>query len=262
MIEQCQSGYLEATRIAEAGMLARLAVREQASGIVPADQLLTPENRMRQYTQLEAMTGNTPLDPWHIQGGGTIWIKRESENPTESHYDRASVAVLKRLEMDGFIKPGDRILEGTSGSAGRSFAWACSRLGYKLDIIVPHKEEIPAERVRDMKALGANVIHADEKGGILKVRRKFRRMLVETKRAGYERDDYELEGKPIIVFRKDAETIVAPDHSEIIITPNAFGTIGDEVVAQLPEGARIDTFISTLGNGATLKGISERLRAA
>lgn len=57
-------------------------------------------------------------------------------------------------------------------------------------------------------------------------------------------------------------SVVAPNHSEIIITPNTFRTIADEVIAQLPEGSKIDTFISTLGNGSTLKGISEGLRAA
>ncbi len=192
--EQIQSSRIEST------FLGRLAVREQTAGILPADQLKTTQDRRLQYARLEQMVGNTLLDSIKLANGMTIWIKRESGNPTESHYDRASLVVLKRLEIEGFIKPGDRILEGTSGSAGRSFAWACSRLGYKLDMIVPALDEIPAERLRDMKALGANVIHADEKGGILKVNRKFKRMLVELKRAGYERDDYELEGKPIRIF--------------------------------------------------------------
>lgn len=253
----------ELTGIAEAGMMSRLAIREQVAGIVPADQLKTPDDRMRQYARLEQMIGNTPLDSWHLYDtGATIWIKREAQNPSESHYDRVSVTVLKRLETEGFIKPGDRILEGTSGSAGRSFAWACSRLGYKLDMIVPHADEFPAQRSRDMEALGANLIHADERGGIGKVTRQFKIEMIKLRRAGYEDEQYKLEGKPIIIFRKENETIVAPNHSEIIITPNAFRSIADEIISQLPEGVRIDTFISTLGNGSTLKGISERLRVA
>ncbi len=262
MLEIDKGAFAENIKIARAGMMSRLTVREQAAGIMPADRLLTAEDRLQQYERLEQMIGNTPLDSWALPNGAMIWIKRESENPSESHYDRASVAVLKRLETEGFIKPGDRILEGTSGSAGRSFAWACSKLGFKLDMIVPHKDEFPVEREQDMETLGANLIHADEHGGIGKVTQKYKRMLVELRRDGYKREDYELEGKPIILFRKDGETIVAPNHSEIIITPQAFRTIADEVVTQLPDGVRINAFIGTLGNGSTLKGISEGLRDA
>lgn len=262
MIESPVPHFAEQIKISEAGMLSRLVVREQAAGIVPAEQLLTLQDRMQQYARLEHMVGNTPLDSIQLSNGTTIWIKRESENPSESHYDRASLAVLKQLEMEGLIRPGDTILEGTSGSAGRSFAWACSRLGFKLDMIVPHGDEFPIERERDMKALGANLIHVPEKGGIGKVTKHFKRMMVEMKRNGYEIENYELEGKPIIIFRKGNDTVVAPNHSEIIITPQAFATIADEVVTQLPPNTKIDVYISTLGNGATLKGISEGLRAA
>lgn len=253
--------YVQPTR-SESTFLSRLAIREQAFGVVPAAYLKTYEDRVAQYTRLEQMIGNTPLDSWQLSNGVTIWIKRESENPSESHYDRVSVAVLKRLEMEGFIKPGDKILEETSGSAGRSFAWACSRLGYKLEMIVPHADEFPAERARDIAALGASLIYADERGGIEKVRRKFRRRMVELRKQGYEPEYCILEGKPIIIFRKEDETIVAPNHSEIIITPQAFRAIGNEVVAQMPQGKKIDVFVSTLGNGSSLKGISEVLRAA
>ncbi|MBI4089201.1 MAG: pyridoxal-phosphate dependent enzyme [Candidatus Levybacteria bacterium] len=252
----------ELTEISERGMMDRLAEREHAFGIVSMEQLKTPQDRLGQYSRLEKMIGSTPLDSMRLENGVTIWLKRESENPTESHYDRVSVAILKRLEMKGFVKPGDRILEGTSGSAGRSFAWACSRLGFKLDIVVPHADEIPSERVKDMKAFGANVIHADEHGGIGKVTKKFRQIVVDLKNKGYQRKNCVLEGTPVIIFKRGKDTVIVPNHSENIITPSAFRAIAEEVVAQLPKGAKINVFISTLGNGSTLKGISEGLRAA
>lgn len=239
----------------------RLAQREQRFGIVPADQLTTPEARKRQYANLEAMVGNTPLTRVDAGNGNTLWVKIESENPTESHYDRVSLLVLKTLEEEGLIKPGNKILEGTSGSAGRSFAYFCNRLGYQLDMIVPHEDEFPEARARDIKGLGANLIHAGEKGGIAKVTSMYKRMLVGLRREGFTRHEYELEGKPIMVFKRGDETICAPNHSEIEITPRAFGTIAQEVIGQLPAGTKIDTFIGTLGNGATVKGISEVLRA-
>lgn len=239
----------------------RLSSREQKFGILPADQLITPEDRAAQYDNLERMVGNTPLIDMSMPNGNRIWIKVESENPTESHYDRASLTVLRKLEQDGLIKPGDKILEGTSGSAGRSFAYFCNRLGFGLDMVVAR--EIPSQRTRDMEQLGAHLIVAEGKGGMGDVPRKTKRMLatLRSKKSGYVTTEYSFEGKPVLIFRKGNETICAPNHSENIITPHSFGDIASEVIAQLPEGASIDTFIGTLGNGATMKGISEVLRA-
>lgn len=240
----------------------RLFQKERAFGVVPAAWLLTPTDRESQYLRFERMVRNTPLDSIRAANGATIWLKIEAENPSESHYDRATPVVLKKLEQEGFLKPGDTILEGTSGSAGRSFAYFCHRLGFKLKMIVPHIDEFPDIRKKPIEDLGAEVIHADEKGGIAKVIQKFRRMVVGFKIAGYEREELILEGKPVIILRKGGETIVAPNHAEIDITPRAFSVIGSEVLAQLPSGAVIDLFVSTLGNGSTLKGISEVLRSA
>ena len=88
----------------------RLAQRELKHGILPAVLLTSPESRQAQYARFEAMVGHTPLEPIPLPGGVTMWLKIESENPSESHYDRATLAVLKRLEDEGLIKPGDTIL--------------------------------------------------------------------------------------------------------------------------------------------------------
>lgn len=245
----------------ETTLIKRLEAREKQFGIVPADQLVTPEDRADQYARLEKMVGHTPLESLYPRNGNKIWIKNESENPTECHYDRASVAVLKTLEGKGFIKPGDTLLEGTSGSAGRSFAYFCSRLGFKLDMIVP--QELPPERGRDMLTFGTNLIRADKPGGMGPVIEKFRRTLVGFRRNGYKEEEgeqFSLEGKPVIIFEKGDHVVCAPNHSEIPITPRSFGQIAKEVLEQLPPGIQIDAFIGTLGNGATIKGISEVLK--
>lgn len=239
----------------------RLARRERDLGVIPADQLLTHEDRERQYVIFEAATANSPLVRVCTPNGVNIWVKVESELPfSESHYDRVTPRILHVLERERLIKPGARILKGTSGSLGRSFAYFCNRLGYGLDMIVP--QELPSDRRRDMEAFGTNMIEADRPGGVGQVIAKYKRMISSLRREGYELSQYELEGKPIMLFRRGDEVICAPNHSEIILTPRAFGVIAQEVVDSLPRNVKIDTFIGTLGNGSTVKGISEVLRAA
>lgn len=252
----------------------RLIERERRFGIVPAEQLFTPEDRAAQYARLEAMVFSKPtdLEPVLAANNCTIWVKREFDRPTESHYDVATIRILQKLEEEGLLKPGYTILEGTSGSAGRSFAYFCKRLGFHVDLISPRElatealikggRTHEASRLRDMAALGANLILSDQAGGIGKVMRKWQAMQVNFRNQGYEEEVHYRWGKPIRIFRGSGKVIVAPNHSEITITPEAFEHIGNEIVAQLPQDVRIATFVSALGNGSTTKGIAKILRNA
>src|SRR3989338_6233791 len=78
-------------------------------------------DRDGQFKALENMVGMTPLLRFDQPNGGTVWAKAESANPSECHYDRVALATFSTLEKTGIIKPGDTLIEGTSGSAGRSF---------------------------------------------------------------------------------------------------------------------------------------------
>ncbi len=249
---------------AHSSFLERLAEREQRFGIVPLPPTASKKDRLAQLDKLESHMEPTPLEIFRADHGSTIWAARVSDNPwSESHYDRATLPVLRTLIEQDLLPSGATILEGTSGSAGRSFASIGRYLGHPVTMLVPNEREFPEARMRDIAALGTNVVRVVNNGGIGEVVRQYGTELSRLKVVeGYDRRKVNLEGMPVYTFRKGDHVIVAPNHSDIIITPNAFGSIGQDVLNQLPSGVTIDTFIATLGNGSTVKGISEVLNRA
>ena len=95
--------------------------------------------RERLYDDMARRIGCTPLVRYagSVPNGNTIWIKRECDNPFGSHYDRVYIALFRHYESIGKIKPGDKVLETTSGSAGVSFAAIGKLLGYDCYIAMP-----------------------------------------------------------------------------------------------------------------------------
>jgi len=236
----------------------RLAEREAQHNIVSADQLVTPQDRTAQYFRFHQMVGGTPLLRLPLDNGGTAWAKFEMDSPTENHYDRASLAMFELLEGKGLIKPGDTILEGTSGSAGRSVAYFARRLGFNLQMLVP--QEMDPVRRMEIEAQGATVLTAKEPGGIGSVVKEYGERIMGFIDEGYDRVRFREDGAKVNIFNKDGEVVCASNHSESLFTPKAFGQIAREVAIQLPYGVRIDTYLGTLGNGSSMKGISEELR--
>lgn len=244
----------------------RLALREAQAGILPAE-LLTPQNRAEQYRKLEGMIGNTPLLYLDVpETHSAILIKDESQNPTESHYDRVYIATFKKLEEDGVIKPGDELWEVTSGSAGISFAWLASRLGYKARIFVPNR--LDSARKQEMVNFGAQVdgVSRFEKevdvAYVPEASEEQTKQFVMLRRQGYQRkpaietEDYSVrvadaEGKPRVCM---------VNHSWNHLSHKALEAIGDEISAVIPAGVNIDHFISILGNGSSTRGVSDSLR--
>lgn len=235
----------------------RLASREQKTGIVPASSLLTSEDRARQYAIFYQMVGGTPLLRIPFEDS-TIWAKFEMDSPTENHYDRANLAMLGLLEKEGVIEPGNTILEGTSGSAGRSLAYFCNRLGFNLDMLVP--QEIDRVRKAEIEALGANVITASQPGGIGSVVREYGERQVDLVKQGFKRSKFTKDGAKVNTYTKDGLVVCASNHAESLFTPRAMGDIAREAALQVSYGVRFDTYIGTLGNGSSMKGISEALR--
>lgn len=105
-------------------------------------------SREELYSKLEAKIGNTPLIeyPLRLPNGNRLFVKRECDNPFGSHYDRAYLRLFKEFEAAGKIKPGDKVLETTSGSAGVSFAGVGKLLGFDCHVAIPAGGEKARER--------------------------------------------------------------------------------------------------------------------
>ncbi|BBL58846.1 cysteine synthase B [Methylomonas koyamae] len=91
-----------------------------------------------------------------VAGGNTVLLKLEGNNPAGSVKDRPAVSMIKHAEARGEIKPGDRLIEATSGNTGIALAMAAAIKGYKMILIMP--DNMSAERIASMKAYGAEII--------------------------------------------------------------------------------------------------------
>jgi len=111
------------------------------------------------YPTIEAFVGNTPLVRLQRLPGpnsNTILVKLEGNNPAGSVKDRPALSMIQHAEARGEIKPGDRLIEATSGNTGIALAMAAAIKGYKITLIMP--DNMSAERRASMKAYGADII--------------------------------------------------------------------------------------------------------
>lgn len=119
----------------------------------------------RYPTVLDAV-GGTPLVKLIRLGTGrnTLLVKCEGNNPAGSVKDRPAVSMIRGAERSGRIRPGDTLLEATSGNTGIALAMAAAVLGYKLVLVMPDNSS--RERVLTMRAYGAEVILTPQAGGM------------------------------------------------------------------------------------------------
>ncbi len=111
------------------------------------------------YPTIEDFIGNTPLVRLQRLPGkttNTILVKLEGNNPAGSVKDRPALSMIRYAEERGEIKPGDTLIEATSGNTGIALAMAAAIKGYKMILIMP--ETMSAERRASMKAYGAELI--------------------------------------------------------------------------------------------------------
>jgi cysteine synthase len=113
------------------------------------------------YTDIIEAIGNTPLVELRRlspKPGVRIWAKLESMNPTGSVKDRVAKALIEDAEAGGLIKPGQTILEPTSGNTGIALAMICSRKGYKLKVVMP--DNVTPERTQLLQMYGAEIVYS------------------------------------------------------------------------------------------------------
>ncbi|MCK5789337.1 MAG: cysteine synthase CysM [Ketobacter sp.] len=119
------------------------------------------------YPTIEDFVGNTPLVRLQRLPGdtsNTILVKLEGNNPAGSVKDRPAISMIQHAEQRGLIKPGDTLIEATSGNTGIALAMAAAIKGYKMVLIMP--DNMSAERRAAMSAYGAELILVSKDQGM------------------------------------------------------------------------------------------------
>lgn len=119
------------------------------------------------YKTLDHFVGNTPLVQLQRMAGktsNTILLKLEGNNPAGSVKDRPAYSMISRAEARGDIKPGDTLIEATSGNTGIALAMVAAMRGYKMILVMPENQSI--ERRQSMTAYGAELILTPKDGSM------------------------------------------------------------------------------------------------
>src|ERR1700757_1301947 len=113
------------------------------------------------YGDIVQAIGHTPLvelKRLSPKPGVRLWAKLESHNPTGSVKDRVARAMIEDAEDKGLIRPGQTILEPTSGNTGISLAMICGRKGYNLKVVMP--DNVTPERTQLLQMYGAEIVYS------------------------------------------------------------------------------------------------------
>lgn len=185
---------------------------------------------MTQYPTIEDTIGNTPLVRlqrlpaiYGVGKGTTLLAKLEGNNPAGSVKDRAASSMIRMAEARGLIKPGDTLIEATSGNTGIALALIAAIRGYKMILIMP--DNLSIERRASMTAYGAELIltPADE-GGMEYARDLALQMQAEGK--GLVLDQFANPDNPLSHIEGTGPELWQQTHGEITHFVSAMGTTG------------------------------------
>ena len=194
---------------------------------------------MVSYKTIEDVVGSTPLVRLQrLPGdagaarGNVILGKLEGNNPAGSVKDRPAVSMIRRAEERGDIKPGDTLIEATSGNTGIALAMAAAIKGYRMVLVMP--EDLSIERAQTMKAFGAELILTPKAGGM-----EYARDLAE---------QMQQSGKGRVL-----DQFANADNPRV-----HYETTGPEIWADT--GGRVTHFVSAMGTTGTITGVSRCLK--
>ncbi len=188
-----------------------------------------------EFPTIEAFIGRTPLvrlQRLPAPEGGTVLVKLEGNNPAGSVKDRPAMSMIRHAEERGEIRPGDTLIEATSGNTGIALAMAAAIRGYRMILIMP--ENMSLERRGVMKAFGAEIVLVSQEAGMEGARDLAQQMAAEGR------------GKVLDQFAN-------PDN------PRAhYEGTGPEIWRDTQ--GRITHFVSAMGTTGTIMGTSRYLK--
>ena len=191
------------------------------------------------YPTIEDVIGATPMvrlvrlpGADNERRGNVVLGKLEGNNPAGSVKDRPAISMIRRAEERGTIRPGDTLIEATSGNTGIALAMAAAIRGYKMVLVMP--EDLSIERAQTMKAFGAELILTPRSGGMESARDLATQLAKD--------------GKGVVL-----DQFANPDNPRI-----HYETTGPEIWKDT--AGRVTHFVSAMGTTGTITGVSRFLK--
>jgi cysteine synthase B len=191
------------------------------------------------YPTIEDAIGKTPLVALqrisaaeNLAHNNVVLGKLEGNNPAGSVKDRPALSMIQRAQERGEIKPGDTLIEATSGNTGIALAMAAAVKGYRMVLIMP--EDLSVERVQTMKAFGAELILTPKSGGM-----EYARDLAEQ-------------------MKRDGKGTVLDQFANADNPRIHYETTGPEIWDHT--AGRVTHFVSAMGTTGTITGVSRFLK--
>lgn len=182
-----------------------------------------------------SLIGNTPMIKLRRivpENAANVWVKLEYYNPTGSHKDRIALFMLCRALEEGCIKPGDTVVEASTGNTGISIAFVARLLGLKAVIVVP--ENISKEKKNVIKLFGAELVEVPTKSNP-------KEYIEEAKR-----------------IAKDLNAYYVGQYDNPANPEAHYRTTAPEIWYQM--NGNIDAFVMGIGTGGTLTGVARYLK--
>jgi cysteine synthase B len=184
---------------------------------------------MPAYQTIEDVIGRTPLVRLQrlpgadaAERGNVLLAKLEGNNPAGSVKDRPAISMIRRAEERGEIRPGDTLIEATSGNTGIALAMAAAVRGYRMVLIMP--EDLSIERAQTMKAFGAELILTPKAGGMEYARDLAEQMARDGK--GRVLDQFANADNPRIHYETTGPELWQDTDGQITHFVSAMGTTG------------------------------------